>query len=42
VAAWKRQGYTNEQIAAPLAGAPRAGERKRRLIRGLWQQEGPP
>jgi DNA-directed RNA polymerase specialized sigma24 family protein len=40
VAVWKMEGYTNEEIAARLACAPRTVERKLRLIRGLWEQEG--
>jgi hypothetical protein len=42
VAVWKQEGYTNAEIAAPLDGTPRTVERKLRLIRGLWRQEGPP
>jgi DNA-binding CsgD family transcriptional regulator len=42
VAVWKLEGYTNAEIAAKLDCTPRTVERKLRIIRGLWQREGPP
>jgi DNA-directed RNA polymerase specialized sigma24 family protein len=42
VAVWKMEGYTNAEIAGQLDCTPRTVERKLRLIRGLWRQEGPP
>jgi len=39
VALWKMEGFTNRDIAAKLACAPRTVERKVRLIRLLWGRE---
>jgi DNA-directed RNA polymerase specialized sigma24 family protein len=40
LALWKMEGYTNDEIAARLDCAPRTVERKLRLIRRIWEQEG--
>jgi DNA-directed RNA polymerase specialized sigma24 family protein len=40
VALWKMEGYTNEEIAAELGCVPRTVERKLRLIRHLWSEQG--
>jgi DNA-directed RNA polymerase specialized sigma24 family protein len=42
VALWKMEGYTTEEIAARLGYTPRTVERKLRLIRQVWQEEGGP
>jgi DNA-directed RNA polymerase specialized sigma24 family protein len=42
IARWKMEGYTTEQIAAQLGCAPSTVERRLRLIRRLWEQEGKP
>jgi DNA-directed RNA polymerase specialized sigma24 family protein len=42
IAHWKVQGYTTAEIAGKLDCTLRTVERKLRIIRGLWQQEGPP
>jgi DNA-directed RNA polymerase specialized sigma24 family protein len=39
VAVWKREGYTNKEIAAKLGRSLAAVERKLRLIRDAWEQE---
>jgi DNA-binding CsgD family transcriptional regulator len=36
---WKREGFTNEEIAAQLGRAPATVEWKRRLIRDAWAKE---
>jgi DNA-directed RNA polymerase specialized sigma24 family protein len=41
IALAKLEGYTNEEIAGKIDCAPRTVERKLRLIRALWQEEGP-
>jgi DNA-directed RNA polymerase specialized sigma24 family protein len=40
IAVWKLEGDTTEEIAARLGRAPRTVERKLRMIRSLWAQEG--
>jgi DNA-directed RNA polymerase specialized sigma24 family protein len=40
VALWKMEGYANDEIAAKLGCVPRTVERKVRLIRNLWANEG--
>jgi RNA polymerase sigma factor (sigma-70 family) len=42
IARWKMEGYTTEEIAAQLGCAPSTVERRLRLIRRLWEQEGKP
>jgi DNA-directed RNA polymerase specialized sigma24 family protein len=42
VAMWKMEGHTNEEIAAKLGRAIGTVERKLRLIRSIWEAEGPP
>ena len=42
VALMKMEGHTNEEIAAQLNCGLRSVERKLRLIRGVWEQEGTP
>ena len=42
VALWKMEGYTNDEIAARLGCVRRTVERRLRVIRSLWQQEGVP
>jgi DNA-directed RNA polymerase specialized sigma24 family protein len=42
LALWKLEGYTNEEIAAKLGCVPRTIERRLRVIRSLWEQEGSP
>jgi RNA polymerase sigma factor (sigma-70 family) len=42
MAAWKMEGYTNAEIARKLDCTERTVERKLRIIRGLWEQEGRP
>ena len=41
VAAWKMEGYTNEEIAEKLSCVPRTVERRLLLIRTLWKRENP-
>ena len=38
VAVGKMEGYTNDELAARLAVAPRTIERKLRIIRGIWEK----
>ncbi len=40
VAQWKLEGYTNDEIAGKLDCTPRTVERKLRLIRAVWENEG--
>jgi DNA-directed RNA polymerase specialized sigma24 family protein len=40
VAVWKMEGYTNADVAARLGCVTGTVERKLRLIRTLWEQEG--
>jgi DNA-directed RNA polymerase specialized sigma24 family protein len=40
VAVWKMEGYTNEEIAGKLDCTLRTVERKLRIIRGAWQENG--
>ena len=40
VAMHKVEGYANEEIAARLGCGLRTVERRLRLIRGIWEQEG--
>jgi DNA-directed RNA polymerase specialized sigma24 family protein len=40
IAVWKMEGYTTEEIAAKLGCVPRTVERKLRMIRKLWGDEG--
>ena len=40
IAVWKMEGHTNAEIAAKLACVVGTVERKLRLIRSLWDQEG--
>jgi DNA-directed RNA polymerase specialized sigma24 family protein len=40
IAVWKMEGHTNAEIAAKLACVVGTVERKLRLIRTLWDQEG--
>jgi RNA polymerase sigma factor (sigma-70 family) len=40
VALWKLEGYTNEEIAARLGCVVSTVERKLRVIRNIWSQEG--
>jgi DNA-directed RNA polymerase specialized sigma24 family protein len=40
VALRKVEGYSNEEIAAQLGCGLRTVERRLRLIRGIWEQEG--
>src|SRR6516225_3448736 len=40
IAVWKMEGYTTEEIAAKLGCVPRTVERKLRVIRKLWGDEG--
>jgi DNA-directed RNA polymerase specialized sigma24 family protein len=42
IALWKMEGETNEDIAAKLGCVPRTVERRLRVIRSLWDQEGAP
>lgn len=42
VAVWKMEGYTVDEIAARLGCVPRTVERKLRVIRGLWGEDGRP
>jgi DNA-directed RNA polymerase specialized sigma24 family protein len=42
IALWKMEGYTTEEMADRLRCAPRTIERKLRVIRRLWKQEGTP
>ena len=39
MAVWKREGYTNEEIAAKLGRSLATAERKLRLIRAAWELE---
>jgi DNA-directed RNA polymerase specialized sigma24 family protein len=41
LAVWKMESFTNEEIAAKLECAPRTVERRLRLIRAVWDKEGP-
>jgi DNA-directed RNA polymerase specialized sigma24 family protein len=41
IALWKLEGYTNEEIAGRLGCAAVTVERRLRLIRKLWQSDGP-
>ena len=36
----RRMGYTNEEIAAQVGCGVRTVERRLRLIRSIWEQEG--
>ena len=38
VAVGKMEGYTNDELGARLAVAPRTIERKLRIIRGIWEK----
>jgi DNA-directed RNA polymerase specialized sigma24 family protein len=40
LAVWKMEGYENEEIAARLGCAVRTVERRLRVIRSLWGEEG--
>jgi DNA-directed RNA polymerase specialized sigma24 family protein len=40
VALWKMEGYTNEEITERLGCVPRTIERRLRLIRRFWEEEG--
>jgi DNA-directed RNA polymerase specialized sigma24 family protein len=40
IAQWKMEGYSNEEIAANLGYASRTVERKLRIIRAFWEDEG--
>jgi DNA-directed RNA polymerase specialized sigma24 family protein len=40
VAQWKMEGYSNEEIAAKLGCALRSVERKLKVIRSLWRDQG--
>lgn len=40
LALWKMEGYTNDELAARLGWGLRTVERKLRLIRTLWKEEG--
>jgi DNA-directed RNA polymerase specialized sigma24 family protein len=40
IAQWKMEGYSNEEIAAKLGCTPRTVERKLRIIRAFWEEEG--
>jgi DNA-directed RNA polymerase specialized sigma24 family protein len=40
IALWKMEGETNDDIAAKLGCVPRTVERRLRVIRSLWDQEG--
>jgi DNA-directed RNA polymerase specialized sigma24 family protein len=42
VAVWKLEGHTNEEIAALLGRSLPTVERKLKLIRKLWEEEGTP
>ena len=40
VALWKMEGYSNDEIAAKLGRSRGTVERKLKLIRQLWEEEG--
>ena len=42
VALWKMEGYTNAEIADKLGCTRRTVERKLRVIRAIWAEEGGP